>query len=150
MLAHFCWPRPPAWAAASATGAEFGKRVLEHPPSLLLTLAVRAPHPLGRPSAATTKGVAEGRPPMVSFVLALNRAHDLALTIAHVLRLKKADVLALNKAHVLRLNTKICPVFTANSKEAAFGRLHQGDATFGRPPPPLWLPLCWLGTLGIS
>ena len=41
----------------------------------------------------------------------------LALNTAHVLRLNKADVLALNKAHVLRLNTKICPVFTANTKE---------------------------------
>ena len=43
--------------------------------------------------------------------------------------------MALNKAHVLRLNTKICPVFTANTKEAAFGRLHKGGAAFGRPPP---------------
>ena len=51
------------------------------------------------------------------------------LNTAPVLRLNKADVLALNKAHVLRLNTKICPVFTANTKEAAFGRLHKG----GRP-----------------
>ena len=49
-----------------------------------------------------------------SFVLALNTAH--------VVRLYKADVLALNKAHVLRLNTKGRPVFTANTKEAAFGR----------------------------
>ena len=29
--------------------------------------------------------------------------------------------MALNKAHALRLNTKICPVFTANTKEAALG-----------------------------
>ena len=55
------------------------------------------------------------------FALALNRAHVLTLNIARVLRLNKADVLALNKAHVLRLNTKIRPVFTANTKEAAFG-----------------------------
>ena len=84
------------------------------------------------------------RPPpsVVSFVLALNKAHVLALNTAHVLRLNKADFLALNKAHVLRLNTKICPVFTANTKEAAFGRLHKG----GRPSAatPLWFPLCWL------
>ena len=59
----------------------------------------------------------------------------LAANTAHVLRLNKADVLALNKAHVLRLNTKICPVFTANTKEAAFGRLHKG----GRPSAA---PLC--------
>ena len=50
------------------------------------------------------------------------------------MRLNKADVLALNKAHVLHLNTKICPVLTANTKEAAFGRLHKGGAAFGRPP----------------
>ena len=55
------------------------------------------------------------RPPpsVVSFELALNKAHVLALNTAQVLRLTKADVLALNKAHVLRLNTKICPVFTS-------------------------------------
>ena len=41
----------------------------------------------------------------------------------------KAHVLAPSTAHVLRLSTKICPVFTANTKEAAFGRLHKG----GRP-----------------
>ena len=41
---------------------------------------------------------------MVSFELALSKAHVLALNTAHVLRLNKADVLALNKAHVLRLN----------------------------------------------
>ena len=50
-----------------------------------------------------------------------NKAHVLALNIAHVLRLNKADVLAINKAHVLRLNTKICPVFKANTKEATKG-----------------------------
>ena len=52
----------------------------------------------------------------VDFVLAMNKAHVLALNTAHVLRLNKADVLALNRAHVLRLNTKICPVFTTNTK----------------------------------
>ncbi len=71
-------------------------------------------------------GAAEGRPPLwrrpkaASFVLALNKAHVLALNTAHVLRLNKADVLALNKAHVLRLNNKICPVFRASAKEAAY------------------------------
>ena len=82
-------------------------------------------------------GAAFGRPPfVVSFVLALNKAHVLALNTAHALRLNKAGVLALNKAHVLRLHTKICPVFTANTKEAAFGRLHKdggGGAAFGLP-----------------
>ena len=57
----------------------------------------------------------------------------LAANTAHVLRLNKADVLALNKAHVLRLNTKICPVFTANTKEAAFGRLHKGERPSAAP-----------------
>ena len=55
------------------------------------------------------------------FVLALNKARVPALNAAHVLRLNMADVLALSKAHVLRLNIKICPVFMANTKEAAFG-----------------------------
>ena len=65
-----------------------------------------------------------------SFLWALNKAHVLALNTAHVSRLDKADVLDLNKAHVLRLNAKICPVFTANTKEATKG---------GRPKaPPLW------------
>ncbi len=59
------------------------------------------------------------RPKAASFALALNKAHVLALNTAHVLRLNEADVLALNKAHVLRLNNKICPVFRANTKEAA-------------------------------
>ena len=45
----------------------------------------------------------------------------LALNTAYVSRLNNADVLALNKAHVLRLNTKICPVFTANTKETTKG-----------------------------
>ena len=67
----------------------------------------------------------------------------LAANTAHVLRLNKADVLALNKAHVLRLNTKICPVFTANTKEAAFGRLHKG----GRPSAA---PLCGFLYMGLS
>ncbi len=67
------------------------------------------------------RGAAFGHPPFVaSFALALNKAHVLALSAAHVLRLNKADVLALNKAHVLRLNNKICPVFRANAKEAAY------------------------------
>ena len=70
----------------------------------------------------------------VNFVLALNIAHVLALNTAHVLRLNKADVMALNKGHVLRLNTKIRPVFTANTKEAAFGCLHKGGRGL-RPPP---------------
>ena len=72
-------------------------------------------------------------PSVVSFVLALSKAHVLALNTAHVLRLNKADVLARNKAHVLRLSTKICPVFTANTKEAAFGRLHKRGGGL-RPP----------------
>ena len=38
-----------------------------------------------------------------------------------------ADVLALTKARDLRLNTKIGPVFTINTKEAALDRLHKGD-----------------------
>ena len=63
-----------------------------------------------------------------------SKAQVLALNTAHVLRLNKAHVLALNKAHILRLNTKICPVFTANTKEAAFGRLHKGGGDL-RPPP---------------
>ena len=76
------------------------------------------------------RGTDEGRPPLwwrpkaATFVLALNKAHVLALNTAHVLRLSKADVLAPNRAHVLRLNIEICPVFTANTKEAAFGPLH--------------------------
>ena len=70
----------------------------------------------------------------VNFVLALNKAHVLALNTAHVLRLAKADVLALNRAHVLHLNTKICPVFTANTKEAAFGRLHKEGRPSVAPP----------------
>ena len=65
----------------------------------------------------------------------------LAANTAHVLRLNKADVLALNKAHVLRLNTKICPGFAANTKEAAFGRLHKG----GRPSAA---PLCGFLCIG--
>ena len=72
-----------------------------------------------RPSAASTKGGGLRPPPfVVSFVLALSKAYILALNTAHVLRRNKADVLALNKAHVLHLNTKICPVLTANTKEA--------------------------------
>ena len=68
---------------------------------------------------------------MVSFVLASKKPHVLALNTAHVLRLNKAEALALNKTHALRLHTKICPVFTANTKE---GRLHKGGVAFGRPP----------------
>ena len=60
--------------------------------------------------------------------MALNEAHVLALNTAPVLGLNKADVSALNKAHVLRLNAKICPVFTANTKETTRG------AAEGRPP----------------
>ena len=80
--------------------------------------------------AASTKGGGLRPPPfVVSFVMALNKAHVAALNTARVLRRNEADVLALNKAHVLRLNNKILPVFRANTKEAAFGRLHKG----GRP-----------------
>ena len=57
------------------------------------------------------------------------------LITSHVLRPNKADALALNKAHVLQVNNKICPVFTANTEEATFGRLHKGGTAFGRPPP---------------
>ena len=78
----------------------------------------------------------------VNVVLVLNKVHVLALNTAHVLRLNKSDVLALNKAHALSLNTKIRPVFTANTKEAAFGRLNKGGAAFRRPP--LWFPVRWL------
>ena len=65
-----------------------------------------------------------------SFVLAVNKAHVPALNAAHVLRLNKADVLALNKAHVLRLNTKICPVFTANTKKTTKGEAAEGGPRF--------------------
>ena len=95
--------------------------------------------------------VAEGRPPPLwwrrqaaTFVLALNKAHVLPLSTAHALRLNKADFLALNRAHVLRLNTKICPVFTADTKETT-GVGRQKAAPLcggGRRPPPLcsqWL-----------
>ena len=52
----------------------------------------------------------------------------MALSKAYVLALNTAHVLGFNKAHVLRLNTKICPVFPANTGkrkglEAAEGRL---------------------------
>ena len=81
----------------------------------------------GRAASPTTEGGGLRPPPSgVSFVLVLNKAHVLGLNTAHVLRLNKVNVLALNKAHVLRHNTKICPVFTANTKEAAFGRLYKG------------------------
>ena len=76
-------------------------------------------------------------------VLALSKAHVLALNTAHVLRLNKADVLALNKAHVLRLNTKTCPVFTANTKEAAFGRLHKGGRPSAAPLCGFPYEACW-------
>ena len=68
------------------------------------------------------------RPKAAIFVLplSLNKAHVLALNTAHVLRLNKADVLALYKVYVSRLSNKICPVFTANTKETTKGR------------PPLW------------
>ena len=85
-------------------------------------------------------GAAEGRPPLwwrpkaATFVLALNRAHVRALNTAHVLRLNKADVLALNKAHVLRLNTKICPVFAANTKETTKGGRPKAAPPLGRRP----------------
>ena len=62
------------------------------------------------------------KPQKCHLCTASEKAHVLALNTAHVLRPNKAEVLALNKAHVLRLNTKICPMFTANTKEAAFGR----------------------------
>ena len=35
--------------------------------------------------------------------------------------------------YVLRLNSKICPVFRANTKEAAFGRLHKGGRLSAAP-----------------
>ena len=66
----------------------------------------------------------------INFVLALNKARVLGLNTAHDLRLNKADVLALNKAHVLRLKTKMCPVFTTNTKEGGFlyvGSEHWAD-----------------------
>ena len=69
-----------------------------------------------------------GRPPfVVSFVLAVSTGYILVLRRKTCALLRaKADALALNKARVERLNTKICPVFTANTKEAAFSRLHKG------------------------
>ena len=88
----------------------------------------------GRPKAA--------RPFVVSFALAVNKAHVLDLNPANVLRLNKADVLALNKAYVLRLNNT-CPVFRANTKVASFGRHHKGVGGL-RPPAPFWFPLYWL------
>ena len=75
--------------------------------------------------ASMTCALGRARPWTDTFVLALNKAHVLALNTAHALRLNKADVLALNKAHVLRLNPKICPEFTANTKEAAFGKVKE-------------------------
>ena len=75
-------------------------------------------------------------------VLGLIKAHVLALNTAQVLRLNKADVLALNKAHVSRLNPKICPVFTANTKQTTKGgRLSAAHLCGGGRGPPT---LCWL------
>ncbi len=66
---------------------------------------VQSQHKGGGLRPPPQRGAAFGRPPFVdSFVLALNKAHVLALNTAHVLRLNKADVLAFNRAHVLRLN----------------------------------------------
>ena len=70
-------------------------------------------------TASTKETTKVGRPKAAPFVLGLNKAPFLALNTTHVLRVSKADVLALNKAHVLRLNIKICPMFRANTKEAA-------------------------------
>ena len=84
-------------------------------------------HRGGRPKAAPLWWWSSAAP----FVLALNKAHVLALNIADVLRLNKADVLPLNMAHVFRFNTKICPVFTANTKETTKG----GGS---KAAPPLW------------
>ena len=61
------------------------------------------------------------QPKAATFVFALNKAHVLALNTELVLRLNKADVLTLDKAQVLRLDTKLCPVFTANTKETTKG-----------------------------
>ena len=76
-----------------------------------------------RASTKETTGGVGGRRPSpfwlpraAAIVLALIKAHVLALNTPHVLRRNMADVLAPNKAHVLRLNTRICPVFTADTK----------------------------------
>ena len=67
---------------------------------------------------------------------------------------KLIGVLALNKARVLHLDTKICPVFTVNTQEVAFGRLHKGGAAFGAStfggvtPRVFWRPN--FGIFGIS
>ena len=83
------------------------------------------PRQRGRPSPAPKEGGGFRPPPsVVSLVLALNKAHVLALNTAHVLPTRR--MYWLNKAHVLHLNTEIYQVFTANTKEAAFGRLHEG------------------------
>ena len=118
---------PPPGAAA---GAEFQEAssgaTLLHFCSLWLSAP---PTPWGGLRPPPQRGVAEGRPPVVSSVLALYNAHVPALNTAHVFRLNKADVLALNNSHVLRLNIKICPVLTVNEVNHTFGG-------FGRPP--LW------------
>ena len=68
-------------------------------------------------------GTAFGRPPfVVSFVLALNKGHFLALNTTHRYG-SQQSVLTLDKAHILRLNTRICPVVKATTKETALGRL---------------------------
>ena len=72
-----------------------------------------------------------GRTFSQNMTLFSTKPHVLALNTAHVLRLNKAGALALNKAHVSRLNTKICPVFTANTKETTKGGRPKAD-------PPLW------------
>ena len=72
----------------------------------------------GRPKAALALW---WRPKAATFVLALNTAHVLAFNTAQVLRLNMADAMARSRAHALRFNSKICPVFTANTKETTKG-----------------------------
>ena len=85
----------------------------------------RKPKGGGRPEAA--RHSVWRRPKAGAFVLALNKAHVLALKTAHILHLNKADVLALSNAHILRFNNQI------------YSALRRSDAKYltrlGKVPP---------------
>ena len=133
-FANFCCPRPPLGLLPVLNSERL---VLEQHSFTFADFGCPR-SPWGGLRPPPQRGAAEGRPPVVSFVLALNQAHVLALDTAHALRLNKADVLALNP-YVSTLRYAQCSQPTQRTTKG--GRPKAAPLCGGGRRPP---PLCWL------
>ena len=120
-------------------GSPRGSKGTLRRPQMIPTSPYEGPQGSPRRHNVTPKSSTKGgglRPPPLCGFLCIGPERSTCPSSQHstCLASQQGDVSALNKAHVLRLNTKICPVFTANTKEATKGGRPKAAAPLWRRP----------------